>query len=499
MSQEIEYLSKKPLLIIRAFIICLLSFIFTFSIPSFAQEPVSDELLTLIKEYVQSENKERTERGFQRFELSFYDAKTPHLPVDPTAPPIARAVQYLRNTQVTPMEEFLIGRDFAGNWPQYLYLAEYPFIRIRDVSPFMPTFIHHALSIITDENIDTLGLTLAEAIDAQTMRQNAIDLMLRFKARESDPDAGTFGYWPYQRVNFNCVDWWLALWLQSVLQGPLYMGSRAPFNVSFFPPDLAFSTDADDTATIYAALLDHSLLDGGPVIDVNIERFFSDWRDLGQVPRRINPEWLPHASGVFLTWLAYRDPPDNSLPNDVDLVVNASILYVLARYDLLDTPGVQESISLINTATKNKFYATQPEEVSDYYPYNYSYHYYISRAYHEGPVPALKPAVEILADELEQTAQHNLNGTIFWDRGDPHLNTALAILTLINAGRTSPLINSAVDYLLAEQDPIYGNWKEGIFYVGRVDAGYVVNAVSSALTTAIVLEALCRHKLAEHR
>jgi hypothetical protein len=499
MNQEIEFLPKKSSLKSRAFIIFFLSFIFPFSIPSFAQEPISDKVLTLIKEYVQSGNKKSTERFFQRFELSFYDAEAAHIPVDPTAPPIARAVQYLRNTQVTPMEEFLIGRDFAGNWPQYLYLASYPSIRIRDVSPFMPTFIHHALTLITDENINTLNLTPVEAVDARTMRQNAIDLMLRFKAREEDPDAGTFGYWPYQKISFNFLDWWLALLLQLVFEGPLFMGSRAPFNVSFFPPALAFSTDADDTATIYAALLDHSLLDEGPVIDVSIERFFSDWRDLGQVPRRLNPDWLPHASGAFLTWLAYRDPPDNSLPNDVDLVVNASILYTLARYDHLDTPGVQESISLINTATKQKLYATRPEEVSDYYPYNYSYHYYISRAYHEGPVPTLKPAVEILADELENTAQHNPNGTVFWDRGDPNLNTALAILTLLNAGRTGPHIDSAVDYLLAEQDPIYGNWKEGIFYVGRVDAGYVVNAVSPALTTAIVLEALCRHKLAEHR
>lgn len=178
--------------------------------------------------------------------------------------------------------------------------------------------------------------------------------------------------------------------------------------------------------------------------------------------------------------------------------MNANVLYVLARYDQLSTPGVEEAISFINTATQQRFHVTRPEEVSDYYPDNFAYHYCISRAYYEGPVPALQPAVEILADEIEQTVQISQDGTAFWDKGDTHLNTAFAVLTLLNAGRIVPLIEIAVDYLLSEQDSTYGNWDEGIFFVGRPEGGQVICFVSPALTTAVVLEALCRHKLADH-
>ena len=499
MSQEIKSLTNK-LLFRRVLSITLcISFIFLFLSLSLATEPVQGEVSKLIENYVLKANEEGTGKDYQDFEISLYNAEPPLVPVDPSAPPIARAIQYLRNTQVTPEEEFLTNRDFAGNWPQYFFPLGFPSLRVRDISPFMPTFIHHALTLIIDENLDSLELTPAEVGDVRAIRQAAIDLMLRFEARQEDPDAGTFGFWPYKKGDLTCRDWLYALLIHLIVKGPVFMGTRAPFNLSFFPPALAIPTDADVTATVYAALLDNAQFDNGPPINTAIEQYFLDWRDLGQVPRRLNPDWLHHASGTFLTWLNYRDPPNNFIPNDVDLVVNANVLYVLARYDHLNILGVEEAISYINTATQQRFHVTRPEEVSDYYPDNFAYHYCISRAYYEGPVPFLQPAVEILADEIEQTVQTNNDGTVFWDKDDPHLNTAFAVLTLLNAGRTGPLIEAAVDYLLSEQDSTYGNWEEGIFFVARSKGGQEICFVSTALTTAIVLEALCRYKLAEHR
>lgn len=270
MSQEIKFLTNKLLFRSVLSITLCISFIFPFLSLSLATEPVQDEVPKLIKNYVLKANEEDTVKDYQDFEISLYNAEPPLVPVDPSASPIARAIQYLRNTQVTPEEEFLTSKDFAGNWPQYFFPLGFPSVRIRDISPFMPTFIHHALTLIIDENLDSLELTPAEVGDVRTIRQSAIDLMRRFEARQEDPEAGTFGFWPYKEGDLTCTEWLLAFWFHLIMKGPVFMGTRAPYNLSFYPPALAISTDADVTATVYAALLDHSQLDSGPPINTAI-------------------------------------------------------------------------------------------------------------------------------------------------------------------------------------------------------------------------------------
>ncbi len=428
--------------------------------------------------------------------IDLYQAEPTLLPVDAADPPIARALGYLRTTQVTLLEEAETGGDYAGNWPQHFHTNVLPDYRIRDISPFMVTFIHHALALINEESVAALGLEPADAEDARAMRLAAVDFMRRFEARPDDPTAGTFGFWPHRRRFRTLRDFRRAHRARQALQGPVFRGTRSPANVSFFPPKLAIPPDADVTATVYAALLDHARLDGGSAIDPPIDRIFSDWRDLGQVPRRRNPDWLAPESGAFLTWLAYHDPPNRPKPNDVDVIVNANVLYALARYGRLDTPGAAEAIRLINDVTLAGQHLNWPVDVTDYYPDNLAYHYCIARAYHEGPVPALRPAVERLADELATSFWITPEGTAFWNRGAPHLNTAFAVLTLLNAGRTDPPVDWAVQYLIDQQDPRFGHWAESPFFLARSDSGIVFEWSSAALTTAVVIEALCRHRLA---
>jgi len=428
--------------------------------------------------------------------LDLYQADPTRLPVDASASPIARGLHYLCVTQVTPDEEARTGVDFAGNWPQYFHIGKCAAIHVRDISPFVATFIHHALSLITDENLAALGLLPADTADARVMRRAAVAFMWRFEAPAEDPAAGTFGFWPYRKPIRSVQDFLLARLGRRVLGGPMLRGTLAPSNISFFPKRLAIPTDADDTATVYVALLDDALLDGGPLLDPPLGRYFTDWRDLGQVPRRLNPDWLEPASGAFLTWLAYDSVPGQPRPNDVDLLLNADVLYALARYGLLDTPGVDEAVALLHRAALAGYHTTQLEEVSDYCPDNLAYHYCVSRAYHEGPVPALRPAVEALADELVASVQTDANGAAFWDRGDPHLNTSFAALTLLNAGRTGPTVDAAIQYLLDQQDASSGNWDESTFFIGRTERGMIIPWTSTALTTAMAIEALCRHRLA---
>ena len=79
-------------------------------------------------------------------------------------------------------------------------------------------------------------------------------------------------------------------------------------------------------------------------------------------------------------------------------------------------------------------------------------------------------------------------------QGEPHLNTALAVLTLLNAGRDTPIIDRAIDYLISEQNAL-GGFDEATFFVGRTDGDQVFEFTSASFTTAMALEALVRHEL----
>jgi hypothetical protein len=545
-------------------------------------------------------------------DLLHLDQSAPVLvPAPAAASAIARALHFLQTTQTTADDEARTGADWAGDWPQYVSPNNSPSTYVRDVSPFMVTFIHHALTRasqtlerMTPERAAELGLTAeraaavgltaertgalgalpeagivsdagvsSTAVDLRAMRGAAVAFMRRFEVPTGEPAAGTYGFWPQDRLPASPLDWLLAGLAFSYFGGPVFGGMLGPPNIDFYPPVLAIPPDADDTATVYAALLDDAIEDRGMLqswggtgdavsallrqtrrsdatgevlrrtrrsgatgevlrrtrrsgatgadglrrtqrsgatpppkatgsTGARLARFFSDWRDLGQAPRQPNPSWLPPASGAFLTMLAYDDPPGVTTPNDVDLVVNANVLYCLARYGRLDTPGVAEAVGLINAAVAAGFQRTAPgdqqsapAEISSYYPDNFAFHYCVSRAYREGPVAALAPAVTGLADELEASVQWRADGSAYWDKGDPALNTALAALALMNAGRRGPIVDAAIAYLRAEQDAIYGGWPAGVFFVGRMDNGVVMEWRSAALTTAMCLEALCEYEL----
>jgi len=415
--------------------------------------------------------------------------------VDRTSP-IERAIDFLFQQQVrAPLDVVVNGVrviDFPGDWPQYFSLGAA--FRVRDVSPFTVGFIHHALTEVIEENRRTLNLSPTDLAVARGMRQRAVAFMKRFESPSGTPDAATFGFWPYD-TDPATPDPFLTILFTWWLQGPILGGQRVPLNLPIYPSTLAIPTDADVTATTYATLLDDAILDGGRGTQVAFERFFIDWRDVGVVPRRSNPSWLPPASGTFLTWLTYRDEPFPIFPNDVDLVVNANVLYALARYNRLGVPGVTDAVSLINEVVALGLHREHLNEISQYYPDNLAFQYVVSRAFKDGPVPSLGPAMRILADDMEASVLFRPDGTAYWDQGDPQLNTAFAVLTLLNASRETPIIDRAIDYLISEQNAL-GGFNDATFFVGRTDGGQVFEFSSASFTTAMVLEALARHDVA---
>ncbi len=407
-------------------------------------------------------------------------------------------MEFLAKNQVTTLTERDLNHkgisDYEGNWPQHFYFEDFPVLRIREVSPFMVAFTHHALTTIVPENIESLGLSDADYLEVQNMRKRAVSFLRRFESPGGNLDAGTYGFWP-EDGDLTGDESVLADFLFGVLGGPVLRGSRTPLNLGPYPNRLAIPSDADVTGAVYTAILDDAELDGGPGSAIAFENFFADWRDTGDVPRRLNPDWLQESSGSFFTWLNYQPVEVSPVPNDVDLVVNATVLYALGRYDRLDTEGVDEAIALINSVVEQGIHRSAFDEITNYYPDNIAFEYFVSRAFAEGGVAGLQPALEALADDIEASASINHAGHAYWDRGDPQLNTAFAILVLLNAGRNTALVEQAVDYLVAEQNPLTGGWDESVFFIARVDSGRRINFASASLTTAMALEALCRYQV----
>ena len=408
--------------------------------------------------------------------------------------PIQRALDYLDAVQIEHDSDDRGHIDYRGNWPQVFHFKNVPGYRIDDISPFVVVFAHHALATIKPATKDALELSEADLQNALDMRLRAMECLGRFKSNDNAYDADTFGFWPYDEDAGQDITPLESL-LLDLLQGPVLGGTRAPINLNYFPPALAVPADADVTATVYAALLDHHEIDEGPAVTMDIGAIFGANRHIDDVPLRFNPQWLNKNSGAYLTWFMDKGPDALQFGNDVDLVVNANVLFALARYGLADTPGFSETAVLINDAVENDLHRSSWDDISLYYPDSYVFHYCVTRAYAKGPVPELAASVARLASEIIDDARRCPDGTAHWDKGHPRLNTAFAVLSLINAGSNSSLIDEGVAYLERTQNPVSGAWDEAPFFIARADSGIVIEWESAPLTTAIALEALCKAKL----
>jgi hypothetical protein len=126
---------------------------------------------------------------------------TPATVASQQSSPIERALGFLLLNQLRQPLDVVVGgariRDFPGNWPQFYSLRGSDSFRVRDVSPFMVAFVHHALTEIVEEHRIALGLSAIDLAAARSMRRRAVAFVKAFESPANQPDAGTFAFWPY--------------------------------------------------------------------------------------------------------------------------------------------------------------------------------------------------------------------------------------------------------------------------------------------------------------
>lgn len=226
--------------------------------------------------------------------------------------------------------------------------------------------------------------------------------------------------------------------------------------------DMPYPDDLDDTACALSALYGYKkeLIDGEVL--ANFVSMLASLEDA--------------EGGPYRTWLV---PPDaKKVWLDIDLVVNSNIGYFLLLHDV----QLESIVKLVEHSIDTENY------VSPYYPSVYPIIYFISRFYHG---EKSKKVIDFLLKKQK-------NG----DWGSP-LNTALAILALLNFGFPPEELRGSAEYIVQNMKED-GSWRAEAFYAGinpKQHKGDVNRyyAGSSALTTAFCVEAISRACFSEEK
>lgn len=219
--------------------------------------------------------------------------------------------------------------------------------------------------------------------------------------------------------------------------------------------EMPYPDDLDDTACALAAICEYNpeLIDGEALAGIVTVLTALESKE----------------GGPYKTWLV--PPTAQKAWLDVDLAVNSNIGYFLSLQDV----KLKNIIKLIEVAIDDNKYE------SPYYPHSYPIIYFISRFY-KG-----KKRSEIINYLLKKQKDDN------W--GNP-LDTAFAILSLINFGLPVNELTESINYLIKNKKED-GSWLPQVIYVeaspnqskGDNDIYY---AGSSALTTAFCVAAIYR-------
>jgi len=458
-------------------------------------------------------------------------------------------------------------RNVDGEWASTVHFLPRKFgregkslVAVPDSNLFVPAFVAYPLYLFREESPDgrfiLRMLKCAWLIDTKYKRGDAYNFWMPL--RENPICVGPFNI-PVDKailplakafVNPKLAFFWNKLakglnvpppdWVVRCLdakQNPT--GAAALFNIP---------NDSDDSSTalsiqkirtqLQGAYADDKFVNdaGNFAIDMPVLDVIFRYRDTGRKPEFEDGRdaWKGRDTGAFLTWFqdetapTFGDPGRGVIPlgkNNVDSVVNSNVLLTLGLLGKKGAPGYREACAVVEKAIVLEKWP----QCGLYYPQYMIFPYTASRAYRDGGVAELEPAMRVLLKQV-LAAQRSYAGTSGRagafpggeDRTD-FLSTALGVTTLLNIGADiaekeglgadyksaieggiSYLQSKRVKYKLKNPDTIgrdaagrdiYGiYWDSGLFFSASFwDLGHWR---SVAFCNAMVLEAFAKYVLA---
>ena len=258
--------------------------------------------------------------------------------------------------------------------------------------------------------------------------------------------------------------------------------------------------DSDTTSVTYLAL--------NTAPPPSVVNAFARFRDLDRKPHFYDRSLGVINSGAFMTWL--MDEKDPEMPrkighpelgpripfgtNDVDCIINANILSLLAAHGKTKTPGYEEACQFLRSSIDKNQYGT----CGIYYPSNYLLPVRVAEFHALGGHCLKSYNAQILQYVLD--TQHP-NGS--WSNSPPNRpdrvhSTALALNALMMLGDTKNpehriQVRRGVQFLLKNshhdsQGHLY--WKGQVFFSAVAQARFSVVWRSSSYTTVLAARAL---------
>lgn len=282
---------------------------------------------------------------------------------------------------------------------------------------------------------------------------------------------------------------------------------RRPLDMTLFPLWHGFTNIPNDSDSTSAMLMSQALSqkirgEEAEVSQSALEQI-SEYRDIRRHPMFYNRLEKRKETGAFMTWLF--DEHDPKMPrfffsksskgsripfnkNDVDCVVNANILKLLAILNK-EIPGKKEACDMLNSMIeKDESYSC-----GIYYPNTYNLPFALSSAKSFGDQCLTEKNEElmlsrIVEQQLPDGSWKNL-GNIWTDET---LSTAFALHTLLNSAepetKTRQAILDGLRYLLTVARVKSGKyvWKEDNFFTATAIARSLIMWRSKAYTHAVI-------------
>ncbi len=443
--------------------------------------------------------------------------------IDEIKKDIAEGLIFLADSQKKETTGFA---SYKGEWPSYISL------RTRHLVVGSGTYYDaNAFGVISVHNIlSELYLMYPEYSSILPMLDPAIKLILEYRTDSS----GTYGFWhsapPYQTLRSTDIPG-----KEPFIKRP----STFPLNSKFANNAVNVVDDADDQALATQAILLYNTVmkksgQAQKVLQLpdSIGKPFEKYRDVHR--KNILPYDLINGAnintGAYFTWFGneheydfpeavfypfqymffflpsspvHPQPYDPKMPywtNDVDVVVNANVLTMLADFKLLNsTEGVKDAFKYLTEKIRSGNF----NKASIYYSNRYHFHYAVSRTFAATKGNSLQEAAELLIDDLKKTQR----GDGSWasrkiiNKKDIIQSTANGLMALLNFGdykknNTLENINHAIIFLHKNSVEKNGSryWRGGVYFSGGMNLRNTLWWKSDSYTTALIIHAFAKYR-----
>ncbi|MFT3845511.1 MAG: hypothetical protein QM725_10690 [Lacibacter sp.] len=400
---------------------------------------------------------------------------------------------------------------FKGEWPTVMKLTiRFPFLggakEYADANCFTVTNIHNELAEIYLS--DTMAYSFLKPV-----------VLSAYDALKNYRSGNGYNFWRLYPVRFSFSRFDTTL----IMRQPMTYRLKS----KFIKKAANVVNDADDSSIGYYASLLHSNFDTSsldysllaslyPYIDEN-RRYLhwynaknKDTRNTGAFMTWLGDEVATKYSSKFNTLLqnlTFYSPVSKGYPhlhksyipygtNDVDAVVNANVLFSLAKAKETDSLRI---ISNAASFVTEKFRKGNFKRATIYYPNRYHLHAVTARAYMAG-IEQLNEAVDLLIADIKRQQQKDgsFKSSRKLNRKDKIQSTVNALYALLQVGdvqkyQTKEVITKAFYYLMANMQADRNGfyyWSGGVFFSGGTVVKNYLHFKSDAYTTVMMCKCL---------